>query len=50
MCGSWGQEVGIGGGSEVFGGDDKWGWKVEEETRSKIGKAAWVIGVLNEPA
>ena len=27
LCGSWGQEVGIGGGSEVFGGDDKWGWK-----------------------
>ena len=26
LCGSWGQEVGIGGGSEVFGGD-KWGWK-----------------------
>ena len=27
LCGSWGQEVGISGGSEVFGGDDKWGRK-----------------------
>ena len=26
LCGSWGQEVRIGGGSEVFGGDDKWRW------------------------
>ena len=27
LCGSWGQKVGVGGGSEVFGGDDKWGWQ-----------------------
>ena len=25
LCGNWGQEVGIGGGSEAFGGDDKRG-------------------------
>ena len=28
LCGSWGREVGIGGGSEEFGGDDKSGWYV----------------------
>ena len=27
LCGNWGQEVEIGGGSEAFGGDDKWGWE-----------------------
>ena len=30
LCVSWGQEVGINGGSLVSGGDDKWGWKDEE--------------------
>ena len=37
-------------GSEEFGSDDKWRWKdMEEGIRSRIGKAARVIGVLNEP-
>ena len=26
LFGSWGREVGIGGCSEVFGGEDKLGW------------------------
>ena len=26
LCGSWGQEVGISGGSEVFEGDNNWEW------------------------
>ena len=26
LCGSWRHKVGVGGGSEVFGADDKWGW------------------------
>ena len=40
LCGSWRQEVGI-------GGDDKSGRK--DRIRSRIGKVARVIGVLNEP-
>ena len=49
MCGGWGQEVGIGGGSEVFRGDDSGDGRLDERIRSRTGKAARVIGVLNEP-
>ena len=49
MCGGWGQEVGISGGREVFGMMINGDGGIEEEIRSRIGKAAMVIGVLNEP-
>ena len=40
LHGRWGQEVGVSGGSEVFGDDN---------TRNRLGKALKVIGALSEP-
>ena len=39
LCGGSGQQVGVSGGSEVFG---------DENTRNRLGKASKVIGALSE--
>ena len=43
MFGSRGEEVGVSGGTEILGGDDS-GDEMMEEIRSRIGKAATVMG------
>ena len=49
VWGLWGQEVRIGGGSEIFGVMISGDGRMEEEVRSRIGKVTRVIRVLNEP-